>query len=93
MRTGLLVLPLLLVACGASQAPLAASPPVARPTRADELLMRTPDSSRSPGLVLGQLQPVPVRAEQSREATLTGADHATKRRRKARMANLEGVAK
>ena len=76
MRTGLLGLSLLLIACGASKVPLAVSPKEGSPTRADELRMRTPDTlSRSPGLVLGELQPVPVGAKRSRKDTVTRADH------------------
>ncbi len=79
MRTGLLMLSLLLIACGASKVPPAVSPQVARTKRADELRMRTPDTlSRSPGLVLGELQPVPVGPKRSRKGTMTRAEHTSR---------------
>lgn len=85
MRTGLLMSSLLLIACGASNAPLAMAPPVAPTAPADQLQMRTPDTlSRSPGPALGQLELVPVTPKQSRERTLTRADHEAQRGRRAR---------
>jgi hypothetical protein len=94
MRNGLLVLSLLLAACGASREPLAVSSPVGPQVRADELRMRNPDSlSRSAAPELGQLQLVPVGGGPSRGGTLTRGDHAAKRRPRAGMAKLEGLAK